>query len=81
MKAVVDNPPLTIKEGGIIKDGFNEELDNIRIAKHNGKNWIIDLEQKEKERTGIKNLKIGYNRVFGYYIEISKGNLDLLPED
>ena len=80
LKAVVDNPPLTIKEGGIIKNGFSEELDSIRQAKHNGKNWIMNLEQKEKERTGIKNLKIGYNRVFGYYIEISKGNLDLLPD-
>lgn len=81
LAAVVDNPPLTIKEGGIIKDGFNNTLDRVRDAKINGKNWIYSLEAQEREKTGIKNLKVGYNRVFGYYIEISKGNLSLLPDD
>ena len=79
--SVVDNPPLTIKEGGIIKDGFNKELDDLRNLKTNGKNWIYNLEAKEKERTGIKTLKVGFNRVFGYYIEITKGQLALLPSD
>ena len=79
--SVVDNPPLSIKEGGIIKDGFNKDLDNLRDLKLNGKNWIYSLEAKERERTGIKTLKIGFNRVFGYYIEVTKGQLSQLPSD
>ncbi|CQR47617.1 DNA mismatch repair protein MutS [Paraliobacillus sp. PM-2] len=79
-KAIKDDPPLTIKEGGMIKDGFNEQLDKYRYASKNGKQWIAELEQREKQETNIKSLKIGYNRVFGYYIEVTKANLHLLPE-
>lgn len=70
--AIIDNPPLTIKEGNIIKDHFNEELDELRYLRDHGKQWLVDFEQKEREKTGIKNLKVGYNRVFGYYIEVTK---------
>ena len=79
-KSLADDPPLTIKEGNIIRDGFNEELDKYRDASINGKQWIAELENQEKEATGIKSLKIGYNRIFGYYIEVTKANLHLLPE-
>ncbi|MEB6548273.1 DNA mismatch repair protein MutS [Heyndrickxia sporothermodurans] len=79
-RAIIDNPPLSIKEGGIIKDGYNEELDKYRDASRNGKNWLAQLEQEERSRTGIKSLKIGYNRVFGYFIEVTKSNLHLLEE-
>ncbi|MER1985538.1 MAG: DNA mismatch repair protein MutS [Solibacillus sp.] len=78
--AITDNPPISIKEGDVIRDGYNAQLDEYRDASRNGKDWIAQLEQKERELTGIKNLKIGYNRVFGYYIEITKshlGNADL----
>lgn len=75
-----ENPPLSIKEGDIIKDGYNEKLDTYRDAVKNGKQWIAQLEMKEKQETGIKSLKIGYNRVFGYYIEVTKANIHLLPE-
>ncbi len=78
--SLVDDPPISIKEGGIIKDGYNEMLDTYRDASRNGKKWIAELEQKEKQETNIKSLKIGYNRVFGYYIEVTKANLHLLPE-
>lgn len=79
--AIIDNPPLTIKEGNIIKDHFNEELDELRYLRDHGKQWLVDFEQKEREKTGIKNLKVGYNRVFGYYIEVTKGNLDLVKDE
>lgn len=78
--AITDQPPISIKEGDVIRDGYNAQLDEYRDASRNGKDWIAQLEQKERELTGIKNLKIGYNRVFGYYIEITKshlGNTDL----
>ncbi len=78
--SLVDNPPLTIKEGGIIKEGYNDELDTIKSAATNGKQWLIELEEKERLRTGIKKLKVGYNRVFGYYIEVTKGQLNLIDE-
>ncbi|RKQ37555.1 DNA mismatch repair protein MutS [Oceanobacillus halophilus] len=77
---IVDDPPTSIKEGSIIKDGYHETLDSYRYASRNGKKWIAELEQKEKQETNIKSLKIGYNRVFGYYIEVTKANLHLLPE-
>ncbi|MCZ0702635.1 DNA mismatch repair protein MutS [Natronobacillus azotifigens] len=85
LKTLLENsleqdPPLTIKEGGIIKTGFHEQLDEYRDAAKNGKQWIAELEQQEKKATNIKSLKIGYNRVFGYYIEVTKANLHLLPE-
>lgn len=77
---LVENPPLTIKEGGLIKDNFHSQLDEYRDASRNGKKWITELEKQEKEETKIRSLKIGYNRVFGYYIEVTKANLHLLPE-
>jgi DNA mismatch repair protein MutS len=79
-RSINDNPPVSVKEGGIIKDGFNQTLDQYRDASKNGKSWIASLEQKEREITGIKSLKVGYNRVFGYYIEVTKPNLHLVPE-
>ncbi|MBO8177182.1 MAG: DNA mismatch repair protein MutS [Bacillus sp. (in: Bacteria)] len=79
-RALVDQPPLSVKEGGIIREGYHQELDTYRDASKNGKSWIAQLEREERERTGIKSLKIGYNRVFGYYIEVTKANLHLLEE-
>lgn len=79
-RALLDDPAPTLKEGGIIRDGYHEELDTYREITKNGKTWIKELEQNEREATGIKSLKIGFNRVFGYYIEITKANLHLLPE-
>lgn len=80
-KALVERPPLSPKEGGIIKDGYNASCDELRQASANGRSWILQLEQRERDRSGIRNLKIGYNRVFGYYIEISKSNLEKVPAD
>jgi DNA mismatch repair protein MutS len=80
-QSIVEQPPLSIKEGNMIQDGFNSVLDQYRDASRNGKKWIAELEQKERHRTGIKSLKIGYNRVFGYYIEITKANLIHLQEE
>ena len=79
--AIVDEPPVTIKEGGMIKEGFDKELDRIKEILSGGTDYIAAVEAKERERTGIKNLKVAYNRVFGYYIEISKSNLDRVPEE
>ncbi|MBD1379304.1 DNA mismatch repair protein MutS [Metabacillus arenae] len=79
-KALLDNPPLSVKEGNLIKDGFNKQLDLYRDASRNGKAWIAQLEQQERQKNGIKSLKIGYNRVFGYYIEVTRANLHLLTE-
>ncbi|WP_345238900.1 DNA mismatch repair protein MutS [Pontibacillus salipaludis] len=79
-KAIMDTPPITVKEGGLIKDGYNGQLDDYRDAARNGKQWIAQLEQKERQETGISKLKIGYNRVFGYYLEVTKANIHLLPE-
>lgn len=79
-EAIDEDTPLSLKDGGVIKDGFNELLDQYRDAMKNGKQWIAQLEAEERQKTGIKNLKIGYNRVFGYYIEITKSNLANLPE-
>lgn len=80
-EAIVDNPPLSIKEGGIIKDHYSEEIDELRYLRDHGKQWLVEFEQKERERTGIKNLKVGYNRVFGYYIEVTKGSLNLVKDE
>ncbi len=79
-RSIVDEPPVTSKEGGVIKDGFNEELDRLRHIINNGKEFIEEIEQRERERTGIKNLKVGYNRVFGYYIEVTKSYYNLIPD-
>ncbi|MBS4172600.1 DNA mismatch repair protein MutS [Bacillus sp. FJAT-49736] len=79
-RAILENPPISVKEGGMIQQGYNEELDRYRDASRNGKTWLAQLEQEERNRTGIKSLKIGYNRVFGYYIEVTKSNLHLLVE-
>ena len=80
-KAIVDEPPISVKEGGIIKQGYNIEIDEYKKASTDGKNWIVALEAKEKERTGIRNLKVGYTKVFGYYIEITKSFLKQVPEN
>ena len=80
-RALVDNPPLSIKEGGMIKEGFNSKLDEIKEISSNGKSWILSYESKQRELTGIKNLKVGYNRITGYFIEVSKGQIASLPED
>ena len=79
--AIVDNPPLTVKEGGLIKSGYNQELDELRYIRENGKQWLSEFEAKERERTGIKGLKIGYNRVFGYYIEVTKSYLSMIKDE
>lgn len=79
-ESIVDQPPISVTEGAIIKDGFNEKLDQYRHASKNGKDWIAELEQTEKQLTGIKSLKVGYNKVFGYYIEITNANKHLIPE-
>lgn len=79
--AIIDNPPLTMKDGGVFVEGYNEELDQVREIGKNGKNWILELENKERERTGVKSLKIGYNRVFGYYIEVTKTNLASIKDE
>ncbi len=79
-QAIVENPPLSLKEGNMIQDGYNAQLDQYRDASRNGKTWIAQLEREEREKTGIKSLKVGYNRVFGYYIEITRANLHLLAE-
>lgn len=78
--SIVEEPPITITEGGIIKLGYNEDVDKYRKATTEGKTWLIELEAKEKQITGIKNLKVGYNKIFGYYIEVSKSNLNMIPD-
>lgn len=79
--AIVENPPLTLKEGGVFQTGYCQELDELRELADQGKNFILQLEAKERERTGVKSLKIGYNRVFGYYIEVRNGNLSAIKEE
>ncbi|ABG87311.1 DNA mismatch repair protein MutS [Clostridium perfringens] len=79
-KSIKEDPSLTLKDGDLIKDGFNGEIDELRLAKTNGKDWISSLENREREFTGIKSLKVGFNKVFGYYIEISKANYSSIPE-
>ena len=79
--AIVDEPPVNIKDGGIIKDGFNDELDGLRNIISGGQDIIKDIEERERERTGIKNLKVGYSRPYGYYIEVTKSYYDLVPDN
>ena len=80
-QAIDEEPPISIREGGIIKNGFHEDIDHLRNAKTEGKTWLAQLEQTEKERTGIKNLKVGYNKVFGYYFEVTNSFKNLVPEE
>ncbi len=80
-KSIVDNPPLSVRDGGIIRDRFNAEIDELRSLSSRGKDFIAEMESRERKRTNITSLKIGYNRVFGYYIEITKANLDMVPTD
>lgn len=78
--AIEEEPPITVREGGIIKDGYHEEIDRLREAKSQGKNWLAELEAKEREKTGIKNLKIKFNKVFGYHLEVTNSFKDLVPD-
>ena len=78
--SIVDEPPISVKEGGLIKSGYNKEVDEYRRASTEGKEWLINLEQKEREETGIKNLRIGFNKVFGYFFEVTKSNINLVPD-
>ena len=80
-KSIIDDPPVTLKEGGIIKKGYNETIDNLIDITTNGQKWLVNMEQEEREKTGIKNLKIGYNKVFGYYIEVTKSFIKMVPQD
>ncbi len=79
--AVHDDPPYTLREGKLIKKGYNAELDELRSISSEGKGWIAGIELRERERTGINSLKVSYNRVFGYYIEVTKTNLANVPQD
>ena len=80
-RSINENPPITLHEGGLIKDGYNEELDELKSVRKNSKDFIFKIEEDERERTGIKNLRVGYNKVFGYYIEISKSNISLIKDE
>ena len=80
-RAIVEDPPLAQKDGGIIKEGYNEDVDKFRRSRTDGKKWLSELEARERERTGIKSLKIKYNRVFGYSLEVTNTFKDLVPED
>ena len=79
-KSIVEEPPISVKEGGVIKLGYNEEIDTLKRATTEGKTWIVQLEAKEREATGIKGLKVGFNKVFGYFIEVTKSNLSMVPD-
>ena len=79
-KAIVDEPPISVKEGGLIKLGYDEEIDRLKTATTDGKNWVLKLEAEERENTGIKGLKVGFNKVFGYFIEVTKSNLSQVPD-
>lgn len=79
-KSIVDEPPITVKDGGVIKMGYDPEIDKLKLATTEGKKWILDLEAKEREQTGIKGLKVGFNKVFGYFIEVTKSNLSMVPD-
>ena len=79
-RSIVEEPPISVKEGGIIKLGYDPEIDTLKKATTEGKNWIIEVEAKEREATGIKGLKVGFNKDFGYFIEVTKSNLNLVPD-
>ncbi len=78
--AILEEPPISIREGGILKEGYDEEIDKLRKAKTEGKTWLMELETKEREKTGIKNLRIKYNKVFGYYLEVTNSYQHLVPD-
>ena len=80
-RSIVEEPPFTVKEGGLIKEGYSEQLDDMKLSIRDAREWIASLEAKERERTGIKNLKVGFNKVFGYYLEVTKSFYDQVPED
>jgi len=80
-EALADEPPVSIREGGLFREGFDPELDRLRCAAREGRSWLAGLEARERERTGIRSLKVGFNRVFGYYLEVTRSNLDLVPAD
>ncbi len=80
-RSIYPDPPVGIKEGNIIKDGYDDEIDRLRKASREGKNWVASLEKKERDRTGIKSLKVGFNKVFGYYLEVTKSNISQVPDD
>jgi DNA mismatch repair protein MutS len=79
-RSIVDNPPFSLREGGMIRDGYHPELDELRSIKRDGKQWVAQLEAEEKAKTGINSLKVRFNQVFGYYIEVTKSNLSLIPD-
>ena len=79
-KSIVDEPPIGVKDGGLIKIGYDPEIDKLKLATTEGKKWLLELETKEKEETGIKNLKIGFNKVFGYFLEVTKSNISMVPD-
>ena len=78
--SIEEEPPISIREGGMIKSGYNEQVDHLRNAKTEGKNWLAKIEEEEREKTGIKNLRIKFNKVFGYYLEVTNSYKDLVPE-
>ena len=80
-KSIQDEPPIMIREGGMIKEGYNEDVDKFRLSRTEGKTWLAELEDREKEKTGIKNLRVRYNKVFGYYLEVTNSYKELVPED
>lgn len=80
-KSIQDEPPIMIREGGMIKEGYNEDVDKFRLSRTEGKTWLVELEAREKEKTGIKNLRVRYNKVFGYYLEVTNSYKELVPED
>src|SRR5690606_37325578 len=80
-RALADDPPATLADGGVIRPGYNAELDERRDARDGGKQFIASLQARERERTGIASLKVGYNKVFGYYLEVTRANLDRVPPD
>ena len=80
-RSIIDEPPISTRDGGMIREGFHAEIDKLRQAKTEGKNWLAKLETEERERTGIKGLKIKYNRIFGYYLEVTNSYKNMVPED
>ncbi len=80
-ESILEEPPISIRDGNMIRDGYNSDVDKYRTAKTEGKTWLAQIETKERERTGIKNMKIKFNKVFGYYLEVTNSYKDLVPDD